>query len=607
MKYLITLLFCFTVVSMNAQKIDNLKIEQKGGELSFHYDLNGSSEDIFKVSVLYSANNQDWKVIDKVYGDVGDSILSGTTKKFVLWVDHIENVKSKMYFKILAEYYTVDQKKEGNLTDKNGYSYNWVRYGKTKWMIQNLKSAKTDGDCGGYFNNSNAIKACPDGWLLPTDEDWMALEVEFGVKKEKVKEHGLREINLNDLSNTGFFVEECNYNVALYPNQKALAFWTSSENKMLYTGYSDKYFARIIRLEENKITKELRNKTEELNVRCVQSSIYLASIEAVAEIEIDMNPVIGLTNHPFTGEKLEWQYIANNIWLKNDIRGSYLYKESSNVCPTGWRMPVREEWENLLKEFKPSVNVENKNEILHDRLSTSGVWSFNLTNNDYWMTIDYYTYNTYWINKNDKADSRKLRAFLSNKRGLTTWTDKQANEKAKVRCLLDSKDFINKRKSINSETFIDSRDNKEYGSVEIDGTNWMAENLSYNLGENSACRDNINTDCALFGHMYNLEVMNNGCPDGWRLPTSEEWKYILINKAANNLKILYPFGGTGFNLLLGGEVEIAKDEKTEIFTANYLFVNAGKAGYYHIDSEGKVELNEKAKKKDFYYVRCIKK
>ena len=55
------------------------------------------------------------------------------------------------------------------------------------------------------------------------------------------------------------------------------------------------------------------------------------------------------------------------------------------------------------------------------------------------------------------------------------------------------------------------------------------------------------------------------------------------------------------------EVEIAKDEKTEIFTSNYLFVNEGKAGYYHIDSEGKVELSEKAKKKDFYYVRCVKK
>lgn len=607
MKYLITLLFCFTMVSMNAQKIENLKIEQKGGELSFQYDLNGSGDDIFKVSVLYSADNQDWKVIDKVYGDVGDSILSGTTKKFVVWVDHIENVKSKMYFKVFAEYYTVDQKKEGNITDKIGYTYNWVRYGKTKWMTQNLKSAKTDGNCGGYFNNSDAGKACPDNWQLPADEDWMALEVKFGVKKEKVKEHGLREINLNELSNTGFFIEECNYNVALYPNQKALAFWTSSENKMLYTGYSDKYFARVIRLEENKISKELRNKTEKLNVRCVQSSIYLADIEAITEKEINLNPVEGITNHPFTGEKMEWQYLGDAIWLKRDITGSYLYKETSDRCPAGWRLPEKEEWEKLFKEFQPSVKLENQKEVLSERLSASGVWSFNLSSNDYWMNPHYYTYNTYWINEKDKEDSKKLIAFPGNKKGFAGWVKKQINEKAKVRCVLDNEDYINKRDQIKNGTFIDKRDQKEYDYVEIENKVWMSENLSFNLGENSSCRDNIKTDCELFGHMYKLEVINSGCPDGWRIPTSAEWKYLLINKAANNLKILFPFGGTGFNLLLGGKMIYDEESKSDFYTAKYLFNDGDKAGYYYIDSKGKVELNEKAKKKDYYYVRCIKK
>lgn len=606
MKYLITLLFCFTIVSMNAQKIENLNVEQKGGELSFQYDLNGSGDDIFKVSVLYSANNQDWKVIDKVYGDVGDSILPGKTKKIVLWVDHIENVKSNMYFKVIAEYYTVEQKKEGNLTDINGYTYNWIRFGKNKWMTQNLKSAKTDGNCGGYFNNSNARKACPDGWQLPADEDWMALEVEFGVKKEKVKEHGLREINLNELANSGFFIEECNYNVTLYPNQKALVFWTSSENKMLYTGYSDKYFVRVIRLEENKISKELRNKSEELSVRCIQSSIYLAKVEAVIEKEINLKPVGGVTNHPFTGEELEWQYLGNAIWLKHDITGSYVYKETSDRCPAGWRLPEREEWEKLFKEFKPSIKLDNQKEILNKRLSTSGVWSFNLSNNDYWMNTHYYTYNTYWINKNDKEDSKKLITFPGNKKGQTAWVEKQTNEKAKVRCVLDNEDYINKKDQIIKGTFIDERDQKEYGYVEIENKVWMSENLSFNLAENSSCRDNIKADCNLFGYMYNLEVVNSGCPNGWRLPTSEEWKYLLINKAANNIKILYPFGGTGFNLLLGGEMIYDEDNKSDFYTAKYLLNDGEKAGYYYIDSKGKVELNEKAKKKDFYYVRCIK-
>lgn len=229
-----------------------------------------------------------------------------------------------------------------------------------------------------------------------------------------------------------------------------------------------------------------------------------------------------------------------------------------------------------------------------------------MSNNDFWMNIGYYTYNTYWINENDKADSRKLREFLSTKKGITEWVDKQTNEKAKVRCLLDDKDYINKMKNIKSGTFIDSRDKKEYGFVEINSKIWMADNLSFEMNENNMCRNNIKTNCKLFGHMYNLEVIESGCPDGWRLPTQEEWKYLLINKAANNLKILFPFGSTGFDLLLGGDMVYDEENKRDVYTAKYLFTNGEKAGYYLIDSKGRVELSEKAKKKDFYYVRCIK-
>ena len=240
-------------------------------------------------------------------------------------------------------------------------------------------------------------------------------------------------------------------------------------------------------------------------------------------------------------------------------------------------------------------------------MGVDGIWGFNLSSNDYWMDINYYTYNTYWINENDKADSRKLREFVSSKRGLIEWVDKQTNEKGKVRCLLDDKDYITKMNDIKTGTFIDKRDKQEYGFVEIENKVWMSDNLNYDLGENSMCRNNIKSDCDLFGHMYNIEVLNNGCPDGWRIPTYEEWKYLLINKAANNLKILFPFGGTGFDLLLGGEMTYDEESKMDTYSAKYLFTTDDKPGYYLINSKEEVEMNEKAKKKDFYYVRCIKK
>ncbi|MBU8893898.1 MAG: hypothetical protein KOO66_14045 [Bacteroidales bacterium] len=603
MKYFVTLLICLSALYVSAQKIENLKIDQNGGEIIIQYDINGTINNNFKVSIYYSTDNKKWDISDKAYGDTGDSVIAGQAKKVVIWLDHLNNLKDKMYFKLIAEYYTVDSKKEGNLTDKNENTYSWIRYGKNKWMTQNLKANKSDGDCGGLFTNTDALKACPDDWYLPSDEDWMELEIEFGVNK--VKEHGLREIKLNELGNTGFILEECEYKASLYPNQKAVAFWTSSQNKMLYTGYSDKYFARIIRLDENKISKELRTKSEELSVRCVQNATYLASIEAVSEKQINLSQVSGTTNHTFTGEKLEWIYVGEAIWLKNDIAGSYVYKEVDGSCPAGWRLPEKEEWEMLFMELKPSVKSENQKNILSERLSTSGAWSMNLSNNDYWMNTDYYTYNTYWINKKDKKDSKKLISFPTNKKGEAGWNEKQTNEKAKVRCILDNKDYINKRELLKTGTLIDKRDQKEYGVIELENKTWMSENLKHDLGENSSCRNDIKADCELFGYMYNVEVVNSGCPDGWRIPTSAEWKYLLINKAANNLKILYPFGGTGFNLLFGGEVIYDEENKTEIYTAKYLFNDGDKTGFYFINSNGKVELNEKAKKKDYYYVRCI--
>ncbi len=606
MKLLITLLLCISMLYVNAQKIQNLKTEQKAGELSIQYDLNGSTKDIFTVSVFYSNNNSDWKKLDKVYGDVGDSIIAGKAKKLVLWVDHLDGLQEKMQFKVQAEYYTIDQKESGNLKDNNDNRYDWLRVGKTKWMTTNLKANKEDDNCGEYYSNSNAKNACPDGWHLPTDDEWMELEVNFGVNPDKVIEHGLREIDLNRLSSSGFDITECNYNVSLYPNQKALAFWTSTENKMLYTGYSQKYFARIIRLGENKISKELRDKKEELNVRCVQSSIYLAKIEASVEATINLKPVGGVTNHPFTGEVMDWQYIGEAIWLRKDLKGSYMYKELEDRCPAGWRIPEKEEWEKLFDEFKPSVKLENHKAVLSERLSGSGIWSFNLNSSDYWLNTHHYTYNTYWINEKDKEDSKKTMDFPTNDKGEAGWVKKQTNEKAKVRCVLDNKDFIKKKDDIKSGTFVDKRDNKEYGFVEIDSKIWMTNNLSFDMGDNSMCRNNIKTDCKLFGHMYNLEVINSGCPYGWRVPTFEEWKYLLINKAANNLKILYPFGGTGFDLLLGGEMIFDEESERDVYTAKYLFTNGEKSGYYKIDSKGNVELSEKAKKKDFYYVRCIK-
>ena len=100
-------------------------------------------------------------------------------------------------------------------------------------------------------------------------------------------------------------------------------------------------------------------------------------------------------------------------------------------------------------------------------------------------------------------------------------------------------------------TFVDERDKKTYRYVTIGKLVWMAENLNFKI-EDSWCYDDKKANCKKFGRLYNYDAAMRACPDGWHLPSLNEWKnlfsvvegkriddlgiYIMKSKVAKKLK-----------------------------------------------------------------------
>ena len=72
----------------------------------------------------------------------------------------------------------------------------------------------------------------------------------------------------------------------------------------------------------------------------------------------------------------------------------------------------------------------------------------------------------------------------------------------------------------------DSRDGKEYKTVQIGELVWFAENLNYETG-NSDCLNNQVSICSIYGRLYDWETAMTACPSGWHLPSDENWQTLV--------------------------------------------------------------------------------
>ena len=209
----IHLIFVAACLSVNAQQIQNIRFEQEGKKINIYYDLlSGESGQKYDIQVYCSTDGgSTWgSPLQTISGAVGENQKAGKDKK-IIWdvLAEKEKLTGNIKFKINAVSSEFSNKSGTFIDSRDGQKYKWVRIGNQVWMAQNLNIGKkirgkaeqenngviekycyknNNTNCDEYgglyqwdemmqYTTTQGIQGiCPNGWHIPTDNEWRILE-----------------------------------------------------------------------------------------------------------------------------------------------------------------------------------------------------------------------------------------------------------------------------------------------------------------------------------------------------------------------------------------------------------------------------------------------
>ena len=290
-----------------------------------------------------------------------------------------------------------------------------------------------------------------------------------------------------------------------------------------------------------------------------------------------------------------WVYENNPAYEKEHGR-LYTWEAAKKACPKGWRMASFEEWTKLISTFEPEgFDLYDGCENAAKALVKGGTSDFNATLGGMAnIFVDGLFCNlgengNYWTNTSDEdedpaEDGEEPGAYnITFAEDIVEPTSLWISSGLYVRCIKEEENsspgIQKSKKKILSSTphiikdpnlFTDPRDGQSYKTVKLkDGNIWMAQNLNFDVGEGCWFYDNDPKYEQEYGRLYTWEAALKACPEGWHVPSDEEWWTLAKvyggvhnfdkHKDEGNAKISFDLltkvGDSGFAALFGGYLD----------------------------------------------------
>ena len=306
---------------------------------------------------------------------------------------------------------------------RDGQVYKMVKIGSQTWMAENLNYelpesfclANEDENCikyGRLYTWEAAMKACPDGWLLPNEFDWTNLVNLSGgapLAGKKLKSlngwhgygKGSNDLDFNAIP-AGLRFDDGAYDA----NGRYAIFWSSAEDN------EEDAYGMFLNYYSERADLNSDHKKYGFSVRCVQGNVRREARDERREGSADIpDSIENFLTDARDGQIYRTVRIGSKIWMAENLnfktdssfcfgnadsnctKYGRLYKWSiamdsagifslnskgcgydrecnprypvRGICPLGWHLPTSSEWNVLL-------SVVSEGKISNDQFPRAG-------------------------------------------------------------------------------------------------------------------------------------------------------------------------------------------------------------------------------------------